>query len=220
MTLTNLFDSPRFLPGTITLLIVSGLVAVALGHAVGARRRRLRAEPRKGGRAGLLMGYLIMSIALALFPVAAIRAKAKAVRMSCYSNLRIIGIAFQTFASDHEGKYPFDLSTNNGGTLEFCRLDSDGLDMNSSAHFQIMSNEIVNPGHLVCPADSKIYSQDFGMLDTTNVTYQVHSWNNIDTNYSAKTVLVVCPIHRCALLCDGTIVELDTRAKPQAKPKK
>jgi len=43
---------------------------------------------------------------------------------------------------DNNDQYPFRVSTNAGGTKEFCALATDGFDSNSALHFIVMSNEL------------------------------------------------------------------------------
>ena len=73
--------------------------------------------------------------------------------ITCVNNLKQIGLAFKTWALDHEYKYPFNVSTNQGGTMEFCLKGMDGFDRNAVFHLQIMSNELSTPRILVCPKD-------------------------------------------------------------------
>src|SRR6187401_2977841 len=56
----------------------------------------------------ILAGLLLPSIA---------GAKAKAQRAQCISNLRQVGIAFTSFAHDHEGKFPMQVPASAGGAL-------------------------------------------------------------------------------------------------------
>src|SRR5664279_412414 len=74
-------------------------------------------------------------------------------RLGCVNNLKQIGLAFRTWAIDNDGQFPFNVSTNAGGTREFCAMGSDGFDGNTVQHFQVMSNELSTPRILVCPKD-------------------------------------------------------------------
>src|SRR5882672_11239589 len=69
----------------------------------------------------------------------------KAQHISCVNNLKQIGLGFRIWAGDNGGKFPFQISTNAGGTLELCSRDANGFDRNSVAHFLVASNELSTP---------------------------------------------------------------------------
>src|ERR1035441_10634479 len=74
----------------------------------------------------------------------------------CWGNVtHLIGISLRVWAQNHQGQYPFNVSTNQGGTLELCDRGRDGFDRNTWRHFQVLSNEVVDPEALVCPKDRK-----------------------------------------------------------------
>jgi hypothetical protein len=198
--------------------LFTGVPAIICGHI--AHNRTRRAPGQYGGSgpaiAGFVMGYVgvILSLLLAalflwteqteLSPALG-SAKAKAQSINCMNNMKQIGLAFRTFAIDNDGNYPFNLSTNKGGTLELCLRGSDGFDRNAALHFQVMSNELATPKILVCPADAKRQpALNFLSLRPENVSYQVRSGTNINDN-NPQEVLVVCPIHNHVLLCDGSV---------------
>jgi prepilin-type N-terminal cleavage/methylation domain-containing protein/prepilin-type processing-associated H-X9-DG protein len=76
------------------------------------------------------------------------KAKERAKRISCVSNLEAIGITFKIWAGDHHGEYPMQASITNGGAMEL-------VETNPFSFFQVMSNEFGNyrAKVLVCPAD-------------------------------------------------------------------
>lgn len=127
--------------------------------------------------------------------------------INCVNNLKMIGIAFRLWDGDHGDQFPFNVGTNDGGTLEFCRADRDGFDSNAVLHFQVMSNELSTPLLLVCPKDrSKRPAVDFASLQASNVTYLLRSGRNLNDTNSAE-VLAVCPIDGNTLFCDGHVEE-------------
>src|ERR1035441_2819767 len=73
--------------------------------------------------------------------------------VSCQNNLKQIGLSLRTWAIDNDGQFPFNVSTNAGGTRELCARGGDGFDTNAALHFQVMSNELSTPLLLVCPND-------------------------------------------------------------------
>jgi hypothetical protein len=94
-------------------------------------------------------------------------AKHKAQQISCLNNLKQIGLAYRTWASDHQDKYPMEISITNGGTKEL---------VNSSdawKTFLVMSNELSSPRVLFCPSDlQRTYIHDFGPgFSAQNICY-------------------------------------------------
>jgi hypothetical protein len=122
----------------------------------------------------------------------------------CWENVtHMIGLGLRAWAQDHHDQYPFNVSTNEGGTLELCARGSDGFDSNAWLHFQVLSNELVDPACLVCPKDRKHKpAHDFQSLRPENVTYRLRTGPNLNaTNRSG--VLVVCPLDGNVIYGDG-----------------
>jgi hypothetical protein len=125
--------------------------------------------------------------------------------ITCANNLKQIGLSFRTWAIDHDDHFPFNLSTNAGGTLEFCAMGSDGFDRNAALHFQVVSNELSTPKLLVCPEDrSRKPATGFQSIQASNVTYRLHSGTNLNES-NPTAVLARCPVDGNTLHCDGSI---------------
>ncbi len=125
--------------------------------------------------------------------------------ITCVNNLKQIGLAFRTWAIDHDGLFPFNLTTNNGGTMELCARGSRGTDRNAALHFQVMADELSNTAILVCPKDrARKPAQSFSGLGLENVTYLLHSGTNISDAHPEQ-VLAQCPLDGNILHCDGTV---------------
>ncbi len=136
----------------------------------------------------------------------------KAVHITCVNNLKQIGLAFKMWRNDHDA-YPFNVSTNAGGTLELCAVGNDGFDSNVALHFKALSNELTTPIILICPKDSsKKAAVDFQSLGATNISYRLHSGTNF-SDANPRAVLLVCPIDGNVLYCDGTV----SRLKPKSR---
>ena len=192
---------------------VTGIPAIICGHIALGRARRAPAQHGGSGlaTAGLVLGYLSLLAVIPLVIFSAMllpalsRAKGKAQEINCMNNMKQIGLAFRTWAIDHDGNLPFNVSTNQGGTLELCVVGNDGFDRNAAFHFMVMSNELSTPKILVCPADTKKQpALDFLSLQPANVSYQLHSGTNLSET-TPQEVLAVCPIHNHVLLCDGSV---------------
>lgn len=134
----------------------------------------------------------------------------------CVMNLRQISGAFAGYEIEHNGKNPFNISTNSGGTLELCSRDTDGCDKNSYLHYKVMSDFLPNATVLVCPADSsktairnfqslKETVKGFDKLTATNVTYLLRSSVDIDNTGQPHQILATCPIHGYIVYTDGEI---------------
>ena len=113
---------------------------------------------------------------------------------SCFTNLRYISAALAQYQIEHDGKSPFDISTNSSGTLELCIRDHEGKDKNSFLHYKTLSEFLSKVNVLVCPGDSsKQAARDFQSLTATNVTYLLQTAAK-DSAQFQRTV-IICPIH-------------------------
>lgn len=125
----------------------------------------------------------------------------------CESNLKQIVLAFKTWAGDNYGLFPFQLTTNFGGTKEFRAIGPDGFDTNAFKHFQVLSNYLVMPSVLVCLGDvSRIAAADFDSLKPENITYRLRTGDDVNINNDAA-IIVVCPIDGNAGLCSGAVID-------------
>lgn len=106
----------------------------------------------------LLVVVAIVGILAAILLPALSRAKARSSRISCVCNLKQVGVAFRTWALDHNDRYPMQVSVTNGGTMELV-----GSPM-VFASFSVMSNELSTPKILFCPSDQdsrRVVATDF-----------------------------------------------------------
>lgn len=197
----------------VCLSVLGGIPAIICGHIAHARAKRLPSVYGGAGFAiaGFITGYLslVMAvIAVTVFSSAMLpgfsNAKQRAQDINCVNNMKQIGLAFKVWAIDNGDQYPFNVSTNKGGTCEYCLVGKDGFDANASFHFRALSNELSVTKILVCPADSKTAASSFIYLRAMNISYQLHSGTNYSDEFP-QAVLAVCPIHGNVLLCDGSV---------------
>jgi hypothetical protein len=192
------------------------LPAIILGHIAYHRARK---EPDEYGGsgfaiAGFTFGYASLVLTLLLAPTFA-KSKFVAERISCAGQLAHIGTDFRVWSANHGDRFPFNVPGQEGGTLEFATQDGDGFDTNAWRHFQVLSNELVRPAMLLCPADIwKKRALSFTDFGPDNVSYQLHTGTNVDEDHP-NTVLARCPIHNVVVLCDGTVQLNWTNATPQ-----
>jgi prepilin-type N-terminal cleavage/methylation domain-containing protein/prepilin-type processing-associated H-X9-DG protein len=139
--------------------------------------RRYTARDRRLGFTLLEMLFVVLIIAILamlLLPVVN-KAKARAKSVSCSSQLRQVGFAMHEFSHDHLDQFPFQVPTNQGGSLEFARA---GFAMSGEfffafRHLQMLSNTLVTPRMLRCPTDSRLAAENFSALQNSNLSYFV-----------------------------------------------
>jgi prepilin-type N-terminal cleavage/methylation domain-containing protein/prepilin-type processing-associated H-X9-DG protein len=119
----------------------------------------------------LVVIAIIALLAALLLPVLT-QAKGRAKRIVCINNLRETGLSLLMFANDHGGKFPIQVSTNDGGSLEFVKAGYQIEHQHfyfSYQHFRTLASTLREPGPLACPADSERWA-------ATNF-YQFNNWN-------------------------------------------
>ena len=113
----------------------------------------------------LLVVIAIIAILASLLLPALARAKARAQRISCTSNLKQVGLSFRLFSNDHGDKFPFNTFTSDGGSVPGTAV-ADLTDPTKSGTaveiYTCLSNELVTPKVLACNSDnSRTKASDF-----------------------------------------------------------
>jgi prepilin-type N-terminal cleavage/methylation domain-containing protein len=125
----------------------------------------------------LLTTIAIIAVLAALLLPALQSSYGKARRIACSSQLKQIGVAFHSWAHEHNDLYPMQVPVAAGGTKEFADLTA--FNPNESytyLHFQVVSNELVTPKVLRCPADRyRTEAKDFASLRNENVSYWLNN---------------------------------------------
>ena len=157
----------------------------------------------------------VLAIMAGLLLPALAKAKDKAQMVSCMNNLKQVGLAFRVAEGDHKDVFLFNVSTNEGGTMELGSAGPDGFDRNSWVHLRALSNYLGTPRILYCPGDrSSTPAMDFEHLQGMNVTYKLHVGTNVN-DLNPGMVLAYCPIHYNFLLVDGSVQHLSKTAAEQ-----
>ena len=91
----------------------------------------------------LLVVIAVIAILAGLLLPALSRAKSKAKRAQCVSNVKQISLGYRFWANDHGDKFPWAVETENGGTKD----TPEWVD-----HFRVCATEFGNTRMLVCPA--------------------------------------------------------------------
>ncbi len=130
----------------------------------------------------LLVVIAIIAILAAMLLPALSNAKSKAVMAQSGNGLKNLGPGYSGYAHDNDGLYPWQVSSSRGGT----KMAMNGGPVITMAqeefvfvewvdHFRVLSNDLVTPKILLCPADRERAPADdwWFMSGFENVSYFV-----------------------------------------------
>ncbi len=113
----------------------------------------------------LLVVIAIIAILAAMLLPALAKAKEKAYRIACTSNLKQIGLGLQTWAMDFNDRYPMQVPASEGGPPNQSAFTTSPYGAPYAYQvFGVLSNELSTPRLLVCPSDERIAHTNFTML--------------------------------------------------------
>ncbi len=109
------------------------------------------------------------------------KSSAKANRLWCTNNLKGIGLSYRIFATDHTNRFPWQISSNGGGTRQFASDVS-----NVWRHVAAISNELSSPQTAFCPSDiARREARDFSKFNSNqNLSYFIGLGASFDSPQS------------------------------------
>jgi prepilin-type processing-associated H-X9-DG protein len=97
----------------------------------------------------LLITIVVVALVAGILLPALMPAKKRYKRIDCVNLLKQIGLGFRIYAEDHNDHFPWQVSTNAGGTMEF------GETTEVYCHFLSASHLFTSPKVLLCLADTQ-----------------------------------------------------------------
>lgn len=146
----------------------------------------MKTLPGNGKDSGLTLIELVVVIAVVAILIALLLPakihSGRQILAPCMNNQRHIAIAMTMFQDDHNGKYPWQVSVTNGGSMEFVSSNQAFL------HYRVLSNYFGKETRcFVCPADKNRHPAiDYTGFSNTNISYFL----NIDVVTNLHSILI------------------------------
>jgi competence protein ComGC len=137
----------------------------------------MKQKSKRSSSAFTLIELSVIILVIALLAVmlmpALSRAKAKAQRISCVSNLKEIGTSYRLWAGDHGDLVPAQQTVKSNGWKDFLTNANQGA-MCWTNYFLMQNDMGSSPQLLICPADERKPASSFSnFFDNTHLSYFV-----------------------------------------------
>ena len=115
----------------------------------------------------LVVIFILLVVAVLLFPTGP-RKSSRANLPMCMNNQKQIALAFMMWTDDHSEQFPWQVSSANGGTMEYAARGY------AAPNFQVLSNYLQLPIVFICPTDkSKVAATNYIQFNNQNTSYFV-----------------------------------------------
>ncbi len=116
--------------------------------------------------------------------------KHKAQLVACLSNLKQISLGFILWADANINLFPWEVSTNAGGTQEMIEQEV------AAGHFLPIKTRLPNPRLLICPTDKlRRASTSFSSFGNSNLSYFISPDVSLKSSPSPSSIILAGDRH-------------------------
>jgi prepilin-type N-terminal cleavage/methylation domain-containing protein len=110
--------------------------------------------------------------------------------MLCFNNLRQISLGYIVWSSHNNNLFPWEVSTNAGGSLELVGRSI------AADHFVRLAPYLSNPTSLTCPADrAKLSANSYVAFSNTNLSYFVAPYTSLGSTLTPSLTILAGDRH-------------------------